>query len=139
MNAALEIAVSAQYRNRDEAVVFDCRADVFFQRTAVADARRAAVADQLEAEFVEIFSQASGFEIISYDFRSWREAGFYPGLAVQATLDSLFCNQAGAKHQRRVRGICAAGNGGDNDRPVRKLKLVAIVFHGDVFLRGALE
>ena len=55
MNAALEIAVSAQHGNGDQAVVLDGRADVLFERAAVADARGAAVADELEAELVEIF------------------------------------------------------------------------------------
>jgi len=30
-------------------------------------------------------------------------------------------------------------NGGDDDRAVRKLELVAVIFYGDVFLRCALE
>jgi len=98
MNAALEIAVSAQHGNGHEAVVLDGRADMLFERAAVADARRAAVANQLEAEFVEIFSQARGFEVIGDDFRTRRQAGLHPRLAVQAALDRFLRDQTGAQH-----------------------------------------
>ncbi len=60
MNAPLEIAISAEHRNGDKAVVLDGRADVFFERAAVADASGAAVTDKLETKFVEIFSEARG-------------------------------------------------------------------------------
>jgi hypothetical protein len=57
MNAPLEISVPAQNGYGDKAVVLDRRADVLFERAAVADARGAAVADKLEAEFIEIFCE----------------------------------------------------------------------------------
>ena len=58
---------------------------------------------------------------------------------MQAALDGLFRQQAGAEHQRRIRSIRAAGDRGDDHRAVRKLEFVAVVLHGDVLLRGALE
>ncbi len=53
MDAALEVTVAGQYRGDDQVVLGDRERDVFGQRPAVADARRAAVADEVEAERVE--------------------------------------------------------------------------------------
>ncbi len=134
-----EISISAENGNGDQAVVLDGRADVLFERAAVADARGAAVADQLEAELVEIFSKARGFQIIGDHFRTGREAGLHPGLAVQTAFDGLLRQQAGPQHQGWVRSIRAAGDRRDDHRTVRKFELVAIVLHRDVLLRGAFE
>ena len=58
LDAALEVAVAAQHRRDDEVARFDLRRHVVRQRTAVADAGRAAVADEVEAELVEIQVEA---------------------------------------------------------------------------------
>ena len=50
LDAALEVAVAAQHRRDDEAVLAHFGGDLVRQRSAVADAGRAAVADQIEAE-----------------------------------------------------------------------------------------
>ncbi len=58
---------------------------------------------------------------------------------MQAALDGFLRQQAGAQHQRRIRGVRAAGDRGNDHRTVRKLEFVAVVAHGDVLLRGAFH
>ena len=57
-DAAFEVAIAAEDGDGDEAVVFDGLRDVGGQRAGVADAGGAAVADDLEAELVEVGHQA---------------------------------------------------------------------------------
>ena len=57
LDAPFEVAVAAQHRRDDEIPRFDFRRHVVRQRAAVADAGRAAVADQIEAERVEVGSR----------------------------------------------------------------------------------
>ena len=52
------------------------------QRSGVADAGRAAIADEVEAERVEILLQAGLVEIVGDDLRARRERGFHPRLDV---------------------------------------------------------
>ena len=99
---AFEIAIAAEDGDGDQIVVFDSRTDGVGKRAAVADASGAAVADQIEFEFVEINVQPRGREIVGDDFRARCEAGFYPGLDLEASLDGFFGEQARAEHQRRV-------------------------------------
>ena len=132
IDAAFEIAIAAEHRDGDEIIVLDGFADRFGERAAVADAGGAAVADEIEAERIEIGPQAGFFDVIGDDFGAGREAGFHPGLGLQAALDGFFGEQAGAEHQRRIRSVGAAGDGGDDDRAVGEIELVAIVLHADV-------
>ncbi len=70
LDPALEVAVAAQHRRDDEAALAHLGADLVGQRTAVADARRAAVADEVEAELVEIRLQAGLGEVLGDDLRA---------------------------------------------------------------------
>ena len=54
LNAPLEVAVAAQHRGDDEVARLDFGRDVVGQRTAVADAGRAAVAHEVEPERVQV-------------------------------------------------------------------------------------
>ncbi len=53
-DAAFEVAIAGEHGDGDQAVVFDGLRDVGGQRAGVADAGGAAVADDLEAELVEV-------------------------------------------------------------------------------------
>ena len=50
LDAPLEVAIAAQHRGDDQVACLDVRRHVVGQRAAVADAGRAAVADEIEAE-----------------------------------------------------------------------------------------
>ena len=82
MNAALEIAVAAQDRDGNQIVVLDGRADSIRQRTAIADAGRTSVADQMKIQFLQIRCQTRRLQVIGHDFRTGRKAGFDPRLNV---------------------------------------------------------
>ena len=58
MDAALEVAVAREDRRDDEAVLVDGLGDRDVERSGVADARRAAVADDVEAERLEVGEEA---------------------------------------------------------------------------------
>ena len=58
VDARLEVAVSREDGADDEVALVDRFADRVRQRAGVADARRAAVADEVEAELVEIRVEA---------------------------------------------------------------------------------
>ena len=45
---------------------------------------------------------------------------FTQGLELQAALDGFFREQAGAEHQRWIRSVGAAGDGGDDDGAARR-------------------
>ncbi len=67
MHARFEIAVAGQHRGGDEVVLADGFVDGCRQRTRIADAGGATVADEVETELIEIFLQAGFFEIIADD------------------------------------------------------------------------
>ena len=69
MDAGLEIAVAGEHAGGDEIVFHDGFLDRPGQRTGVADAGRAAVADEIEAQRVEIALQAGLVEVIGDDAR----------------------------------------------------------------------
>ena len=118
VDAALEVAVARQHRGDDQVGVGDGLRDVAGQRAGVADARRAAVADQVEPELVEVFLQAGLGEIIGDDFRAGRQRRLHPRPRVQAALDRVACQQSGADEHRRIRRVGAAGDRGDHHRSV---------------------
>ena len=86
VHAALEVAVAGQHGHGDELVVLDRVGDRLLQRAGVADAGGAAVADELEAERVEVLGQAGAVEILGDDLAAGGERGLHPGRGV-----SPFC------------------------------------------------
>ncbi len=118
LDASLEIPVAAQHRGDDEVPVLDDARHRFRQRAAVADARGAAVADDVEAELGEILEQPGRLVILGDDQRAGREARLHPGLHLQPALDGVAREQAGADHHARVRRVRAARDRGDDDRAV---------------------
>ena len=79
MHARLEIAVAGEHAGGDEIVFGDRLLDGRVERAGIADAGRAAVADDLEAELVEVGLQAGLVEVIGDDARAGRERGFDRG------------------------------------------------------------
>ena len=83
MHAALEVAVAGEHGDGDELVVLDRVGDRLVERAGVADAGRAAVADELEAERVEVGGQAGLVEILGDHLAAGGERGLHPGLRRQ--------------------------------------------------------
>ncbi len=88
------------------------------QRAGVSDTGGAAVADDVEFEFLEIREQAGCFEIVANDFGSGRERSFHPGRDSQALFRPPFSRAAGRDHHRRIRSVGATGDGGDHHAAV---------------------
>ncbi len=93
VDAAFEIAIAAEDGDGDEIVFLDGVADGVGQRAAVADASGAAVADEIEVQFVEEDVEAAGGEVVGDDFGAGREAGFDPGLICRPRSTAFFASR----------------------------------------------
>ena len=67
VDPALEVAVAGQHRDDREVVVVDGLADLGDERAGVADAGGAAVADEVEAELVEVRREAGALVVVGDD------------------------------------------------------------------------
>ena len=72
-HAALEIAVARQHRADDQILVGDRLGDRLGQRARIADAGRAAIADEVEADGVQILAEARSVEIVGDHLAARRE------------------------------------------------------------------
>ena len=127
VDAALEVAVAAEHARDDQVALGDRRGHRLGQRARVADARRAAVADEVEAEPVEVVLQARLLEVGRDHAGARREARLDVGLDLQALLDGLLRQKPRAQHHARVGGVRAARDGRNRDIAVPKVQFVALV------------
>src|SRR4030088_655332 len=88
------------------------------ERAGIANASRAAVADEIESELVEIFLQPGLVEIIRDHARARRERRFHSRIDLQSALDRFLCQQAGGKHHAWVACVRAAGDRRDQNSAV---------------------
>ena len=77
MHARFEIAVAGKDRGRDEIVFVDRLLDLRMERPGVADAGRATVTDDVEAELIEIRLQSGLVRVIGDDARARRERSLH--------------------------------------------------------------
>ena len=99
------------------------------QRPAVADARGASVAHQMEPQLLEIRHQA-GFDQIVRSLLSIRARGWSSPMASTSTpLDRFLCEQSGRHHDRRIRCVGAARDRRDHDGAVRSSRLAVDHLH----------
>ena len=70
VDPALEVAVAGQHRDDREVVLADRGRDLLGQRAGVADAGGAAVADQVEAELLQVRQQAGLLVVVRDDLAS---------------------------------------------------------------------
>ena len=119
----LEVAVARQHRDHGQVLGADDVGDLLGQGTAVADAGRAAVADEVEAQLVEVFGQPGPFQVLGDHLGAGSQRGLDPRLDLQPLLDGVAGQQPGAEHHRRVGGVGAAGDRGDHDVAVVELGL----------------
>ena len=123
MDPTLEVPVAAQHRDHIEFFLLDGGLDlVTRERTAVADAGGAAIADEVEAELLQVSHEAGRLEVVGHDSGAGREAGLDGGRDLQSALDGSLGQQAGGHHHRGIRGVGATGDGGDHDRAVADLR-----------------
>ncbi|CRR97126.1 hypothetical protein PAERUG_P5_London_26_VIM_2_01_09_03357 [Pseudomonas aeruginosa] len=132
VHAAFEVAVAGEYRGDGQVGLLDGFLDRLQQRAGVADAGGAAVADQVEAEFVEVAGQAGGLEVVGDHLGARRQRTLHPGLALQAFFHRLLRQQAGGHHHAGVGGVGAGGDGGDHHRAVLQAVGLAVVLVVDL-------
>ena len=107
-------------------MLVDRGGDLLGQRAGVADAGGAAVADQVEAELVQVRREAGPLVVVHDDLRARGQGGLHPRLAGQAPLDGVAGQQRGTDHHLRVGGVGAGGDRGDHHRAVVELVLDAV-------------
>ena len=88
------------------------------ERTGIADARRATVTDEIEAELVEIRLQTGLVQIIADDARAGRERSLDDRVHRQTAFDRLPGEQPGGQHHAGIRRVGAAGDGCNQNRAV---------------------
>ena len=132
VDARLEVPVAGEHGADDEVTIGDGGADRLRQRTGVPDARRAAVADGVEAQRVEVRVEAGGAVVLAHHLRAGREGGLDPRPPLEPPLDRLLREQAGRDHHGRVRRVRAGRDRGDHDRAV--LERVVLALDGDALL-----
>ena len=118
VDAAFEVAVAAQYGRHYQALLLHRLGDIVGQRTAIADARRAAEAHQVEIELLEVGHEAGLAIVIGHHLRPGSEAGLNPGLHFESAFDGLFCQQARGQHHAGVGSVGATGDRRDDHRAV---------------------
>ena len=142
VHAALEVAVAGEHGGGHELAVVHRLRHLGRQRAAVADAGRAAVADDVEAEGLEVGQQARLAQVLGHDLRARGEARLDVGRDAQAAADGLPGEEARAQHHRGVRRVGAARDRGDHDRAVPELGLLPAHLDGHRLpgvLRGEAE
>ena len=137
VDAALEVAVAREHRADGEVALVDRGGDLVGQRAGVPDARGAAVADEVELQRLEVLGQPGAVQVLGDDLGAGGERGLDPRLDVQAPLDRVAGENARPDHHRRVRGVRAAGDGGDHDVAVVQLELLAV--HRDTWTDAAVD
>ena len=118
VDPALEVPVAGQHGDDGQVAFVDRGADLLRQRPGVADAGRAAEADEVEAELVQVGQQAGPLVVVHDHLGAGRQRGLHPGLAAQPGLHGLLGQQRRADHDRGVGGVGARGDGRDHDRAV---------------------
>ena len=121
MHARLEVAIAGEDADADEVVARDGFLDARIERAGVADAGRAAVADGVEAELVEVRLQSAALVVVGDDARAGRERGLDDARHAQPLLDRLLRQQARGEHHRGIGGVGARGDRGDEDVAVVQL------------------
>ena len=127
-----KVAIAAQDRARHQIALLHRTRDIFGDRSAVADTRRASVADQIEVQLLERFREPRVLQILRDDFRAGRETGLDPRLDRKPARDGLFREQSRRHHHRRIRGVGATRDRRDHERTVGQRKAPTVVVHFDL-------
>ena len=121
MHARFEVAIAGQNAGGDQIVLADDLFDARIQRARVADAGRAAVTDEVEAQLVEILLQTGASRDIRSRLASRAPARSSPTATREPAFDRLLCQQAGGQHDAGIGGVGAGGDRGDQDVAVAQI------------------
>ena len=118
VDTALEVAVARQDRHHRQVVFVHGLRDAIEQRPGVADAGRAAVTGQVEAQLVERIDESRTLEVVHHDATARRERGLHPGLDGKPALDGPLGHQSGRDEHRGVGRVGTRRDGGHGDGSV---------------------
>ena len=121
MHPSLEVAVAGQHRRHHQIAFGNGLGDRLRQRPGIADAGGAAVTHQVEPQSVQGLLQAGLGQVLGDHLGAGRQGGLDPRRHPQAALQSLLGQEAGAQHHRRIGGVGAGGDGGDDHRAMADL------------------
>ncbi len=110
-----KLRLPAQHRDHHQVVCFDLPRHFRRQRTRVPDAGGAAVAHDVEPQGVEIRRQPRAPVVLGDHARARRQRRLHPLGHAQPALHRFLRQQPGRHHHAWVRGVGAAGDGGDHD------------------------
>ena len=122
---AFEIAIAREHRGGDDPVVVDRLGDLVGERAGIADAGRAAEADEIETELVEILLQAGIGEIFADDLRTRRKRRLHPRLRAQPLGHGVAGEQPRRDEDARIRRIGAGRDRGDHHVAVAEIEIAA--------------
>ena len=103
--------------------------DLGRERARVADARRAAVTDDVEAELRERLHETRLVVVVGDDERARRERRLHPGRNRQAARDRVPGEETRRDHHRRVRRVRARRDRGDHDCTVGEIERSTVGQH----------
>ncbi len=129
IDPALEIAVAGEHRPGHQVALDDGVGDRLGQRPGIADAGGAAIADEIEAELIEILVEAGILQIVGDHLGARRQRGLHPGLHGEALLHRIARHQPCPQHDAGIGGVGTAGDRGDHHGAV--LELVVRAAHRD--------
>ena len=129
MNPRFEVPVAGEDRADHKISIVDRTRNRLGERAGIANACRAAVADDVEAKLVEIPVKPGLLVVVGDDLRPWREARFDPRLPFEARFYCLLGQDASPDHDARIRRIRTARNRGDDDRAMCKFICSAVGFN----------
>src|SRR4029078_4032706 len=109
-----------------EVGLVDGLADLGDEGAGVADARRTAVADEVDPELVEVRRETGPLVVVADHLGPRRERRLDPRLALEALLHGVPGQQRRADHHARVGGVGARGDRGDGHGAVADLDLLAV-------------
>ena len=122
MDAGFEVAVARQDRGGHQVVLHHSLLDLGVERTGVADAGGAAVADSLEAQLVEVGLQTGLVQVVGDHPAARSQRRLHRRVELQALLNGLLGQQARGQHDRGVGGVGAAGDGGNEHRAMSDVR-----------------
>ena len=118
VDAPVVVAVTGQDGGGVQVPLDDLLLDHRVQGPAHAVAGGAGKTDHAEAQLLELGQQAGVFEVQLHGLGAGRQGALDPGLAQQTRAVGVAGQQAGGHDVARVRGVRAAGDGGDDDGAV---------------------
>ena len=133
MDASIEITVTAEHRDDNEIVLADGVGDRLRQGTAVADARRAAVTDQVKPQRLEGGHQAGSFQVGCDHGGAGSQTGLHRGVAPQSPLHGLLGQQPRGHHHLGVAGVGATRDRRNRHRAMAQLHAIPVQLHVDHF------